>query len=83
MTDRSQRGARWVRFVSGTLITIGRRCTHLGRSDLRPDGGIHVRRQLDPDGMGDLAGSSTGITKRRAGRAIGPAAGLLLRNASV
>ena len=42
-----------------------RRRTHLGRSDLRPDGGIHLRRQLDPDGMGDLAGSSTGITERR------------------
>ena len=60
-----------------------RRCTHLGRSDLRPDGRIRIRRQLDPDGMGDLAGSRTGVTERRVERVIGPAARLLLRNASV
>jgi hypothetical protein len=60
-----------------------RRCTHRERPDLRPDGGIRIRRQLDPDGMGHLAGPSTGVTQRGVGRAIGPAARLLLRNASV
>jgi hypothetical protein len=60
-----------------------RHCTHLGRSDLRPNGGIRIRCKLDPDGMGDLARSRTGITERRVGRAIGPAARLLLCNASV
>jgi hypothetical protein len=60
-----------------------RRCPRLGRSELRQDDEIRIRRQLNPDGMGDLAGSHTGVADRRVGRAIGPAARLLLRNASV
>jgi hypothetical protein len=50
---------------------------------VRPDSGIRIRRQLDPGGMGDLVGSSVADPKRCLGRAIGPAAGFVLRNASI
>ena len=60
-----------------------RRCTHLDRSELWPDRRIRIRPQLDPNGMGHLAGSRTGVAERRVERTIGSTARLLLRNASV
>jgi len=56
--------------------------SRLERSVLRPDSRIRIRYQLDSYGMGDLVGSCTAVPKRCLGRAIGPAAGFVLRNAS-
>jgi hypothetical protein len=58
-------------------------CRHHGRlvrRVIRPDGRIRIRRQLDLDRMGDLAGSRDGIPKRCLGWSLVSTPRLLLRD---